>query len=87
MKHHFIKTKPEWFNAIARGKNYLDLRISDQPEGYEFLPGDAVSLEEWFPSAETGTGAVLSRNLFEIDSFRPGHLRLIFTTATSPKGA
>lgn len=52
VRHHRLKTWPEFFQAIVEGRKPFDYRLNDR----EFAVGDILHLEEWVP-APTDVGA------------------------------
>ena len=54
MKHHHLKTWPEYFQAIKSGQKNFELRVNDR----NFQSGDHVTLEEWNPVTKEYTGRI-----------------------------
>ena len=52
MKTHFLKTWPEYFDAVRRGIKDAEIRKDDR----DFEIGDSVVLQEWCPQSESFTG-------------------------------
>ncbi|MDQ7794129.1 MAG: DUF3850 domain-containing protein [bacterium] len=49
---HCLKTWPEFFKAMKRGRKRFDIRRDDRG----FKVGDRLVLEEWDPSTQSYTG-------------------------------
>lgn len=58
MKSHYLKTLPESFVPILRGKKSFDIRKNDR--GFEV--GDELVLLEWSPE-QGSTGRILRRTV------------------------
>jgi len=56
---HKLKTWPQYFKAVKKGKKTFEIRINDR----DFKPGDILSLEEFDPETQQYTGGVINKQI------------------------
>ena len=56
---HYLKTSPEFFEAVLIGSKTFEIRYNDR----NFQEGDTVILEEYFKRMKTYSGRKLARRI------------------------
>jgi hypothetical protein len=62
MKHHHLKTWPEYFQPVIDKRKRFEIRRDDR----DFGVGDSLTLEEWDPRTKSYTGREAFREIVYI---------------------
>ncbi|HEX9996522.1 MAG TPA: ASCH/PUA domain-containing protein [Abditibacterium sp.] len=62
MKHHFLKTWPKHFDAVARGEKTFEARKNDR----DFQVGDTLTLQRFDQKTGQFTGAEIDKRISHI---------------------
>lgn len=80
MKHHNLKTWPEYYKQVQSGEKKFEIRINDR----DFQPGDILHLDEWDPKSMVYTGKGTTKQvgyvLYKHDGLKEGFVIMSLLT-------